>query len=178
MIARPPPSYEWALHPGIAYYGAHTMSTFPVRLHNNGGVTPPIDNMSDSQIAVSALVTTPLVCDHKVLRHRAAARHIFARSLSPPAAMPTPRIKAALKYLLENNNNYKAFHERQKSILGSGGVPRISSFDFFISMDTPAFSSRRIWQSLQKKPSLYTKTDKVKIDTPWISYTAMPFIGN
>ena len=45
MIARPPPSYEWTLHPGLTDYGAvctlfgHTYAVFAVRPFRTSRIT-------------------------------------------------------------------------------------------------------------------------------------------
>ena len=47
--------------------------------------------------------------------------------------MPTPRAKAAFRYLLANNKYYKKYWEMQKELLDNDRILTISSFDLFIN---------------------------------------------
>ena len=47
--------------------------------------------------------------------------------------MPTPRAKAALSYLSDNNKYYEAFADMLNRILDSGEYRTISSYDLFIN---------------------------------------------
>ena len=57
----------------------------------------------------------------------------FKRAAVTESNMPTPRAKAAFKYLLANNKYYKKYLEMQKDLLGNDRILTISSFDLFIN---------------------------------------------
>ena len=57
----------------------------------------------------------------------------FNRKAVTESNMPTPRAKAALRYLLAKNRYYKKYWEMQKELLENDGILTISSFDLFIN---------------------------------------------
>ena len=56
----------------------------------------------------------------------------FRRTAVTESSMPTPRAKAAFRYLLANNKYYRKFWELQKELLEHDRILTISSFDLFI----------------------------------------------
>ena len=61
------------------------------------------------------------------------SRAYYKRELVCADSMPTPRAKAALRYLLANNKYYKKYWEMQKELLENDRILTISSFDLFIN---------------------------------------------
>ena len=57
----------------------------------------------------------------------------FKRTAVTESSMPTPRAKAAFRYLLGNNKYYKKYLEMQKELLDNDRILTISSFDLFIN---------------------------------------------
>ena len=57
----------------------------------------------------------------------------FKRTAVTESSMPTPRAKAAFKYLLASNKYYKKYWEMQKELLENDRILTISSFDLCIS---------------------------------------------
>ena len=58
----------------------------------------------------------------------------FKRTAVTESSMPTPRAKAAFKYLLANNKYYKKYWEMQKELLENDRILTISSFDLFYQL--------------------------------------------
>ena len=57
----------------------------------------------------------------------------FRRTAVTESNMPTPRAKAAFRYLLANNKYYKKYWDMQKELLENDRILTISSFDLFIN---------------------------------------------
>ena len=57
----------------------------------------------------------------------------FRRTAVTESSMPTPRAKAAFRYLLANNKYYRRYWEIQKELLENDRILTISSFDLFIN---------------------------------------------
>ena len=57
----------------------------------------------------------------------------FKRTAVTELNMPTPRAKAAFRYLLANNKYYKKYWEMQKELLENDRILTISSFDLSIN---------------------------------------------
>ena len=56
----------------------------------------------------------------------------FKRTAVTESSMPTPRAKAAFRYLLAHNKYYRKYWEIQKELLENDRILTISSFDLFI----------------------------------------------
>ena len=56
----------------------------------------------------------------------------FRGSLVSEHSLPTPKARAAFRFLMQNNRYYKALHDQHRALLESGASLNMSSYDLFI----------------------------------------------